>query len=151
MFGRAKNPTSDWPAAGQQPSLDFERQSIGPLRLGDPFEAARALGRPESVAKSGGGNQRLEYASFELEFTDGRLVCAKFDIEDRASVNVGDIRLSRATKPLDAQVWFGEPASDSTGGGDLRWIDFARDGATLALEFDGKGLTCVQLYADGYA
>ncbi|HUF79810.1 MAG TPA: hypothetical protein VMN03_01645 [Burkholderiales bacterium] len=40
---------------------------------------------------------------------------------------------------------------DSTGGGDLRWIDFARDGATLALEFDAKGLSCVQLYADGYA
>ena len=93
----------------------------------------------------------LEYASFELEFEDGRFVCVKFDIDGAASVNVGDIRLSRATKPLDAQVWFGEPSSDSCGGSDLRWIDFVRDGATLALEFDAKGLTCVQLYAEGYA
>ena len=68
-----------------------------------------------------------------------------------ASVNVGDFRLSPATKPLDAKVWFGDASSDSTGGGGLRWLDFVRDGATLALEFDAKGLICVQLYAEGYA
>lgn len=93
----------------------------------------------------------LEYAGFELDFRDGRLACAKFDLDGPGSVSVGDIRLSRSTKPLDAQVWFGEPSSDSTGAGDLRWIDFERDGATLALEFDAKGLACVQLYAEGYA
>ena len=153
MFGKDKDPTSDWPAAGQAPVLDLERQAVGPLRLGDSFDGARTFGQPKRLrGPAKGGNQVLEYASFELEFKDGRLVCAKFDIEGRASVNVvGDIRLSRATKPLDAQVWFGEPSSDSTGGGGLRWIDFLRDGATLALEFDAKGLTCVQLYAEGYA
>jgi hypothetical protein len=45
----------------------------------------------------------------------------------------------------------GEPTSDSTGGGGLRWMDYERAGATLALEFDSGGLSCVQLYADGYA
>jgi hypothetical protein len=147
-----RDPTSDWPVAGQAPTLDLERQTVGPLRLGDPFDGAKALGRPKRVHGSAkDGNQVLEYPSFELEFHGGRLVCAKFDIDGAAGVNVGDIRLCRATKPLDAQVWFGEPASDSTGGGDLRWIDFMRDGATLALEFDSKGLSCVQLYAEGYA
>jgi hypothetical protein len=152
LFGRDKDPTSNWPAAGLIPTLDLERRAVGPLRLGDSFDCAKVLGRPKRLrGRTNEGNQVLEYATFELEFQDGRLVCAKFDIEDRASVNVGDIRLSRSTKPIDAHVWFGEPLSDSTGGGDLRWIDFVRDGATLALEFDAKGLTCVQLYAEGYA
>ncbi len=146
-----KDPTSDWPAAGQAPALDLERQAIGPLRLGDSLDGAKFIGRPESVhGPSSRGSQVLEYATFELEFQDGRLVCVKFDVDGPASVNVGDIRLSRATKPLDALVWFGEPSSDSKSG-DLRWIDFERDGATLALEFDAKGLDCVQLYAEGYA
>jgi hypothetical protein len=134
------------------PTLDLDRQAVGPLRLGDSVDGAKTLGPPKRLHGTGGGNQVLEYESFELEFQDGRLVCAKFDLDGRASVNVvGDIRLSRATKPLDAQVWFGEPTSDSTGGRDLRWIDFVRGGATLALEFDAKGLSCVQLYAEGYA
>jgi len=152
LLGRGKDPTLDWPAAEQAPTLDLERQAVGPLRLGDSFDGAKFIGRPKRLrGPTDGGNQVLEYASFELEFQDGRLVCAKFDVDGPASVNVGDFRLSRSTKPIDAQVWFGEPSSDSTGGGNLRWIDFVRDGATLALEFDAKGLTCVQLYAEGYA
>ena len=146
------DPTSDWPAAGQIPTLDLGRQAVGPLRLGDCLDGAKTFGRPKRLrGPANGGNQLLEYASFELEFQDGRLVCAKFDIDGPASVNVGDIRLSRLTKPLDAQVWFGEPSSDSRGGAGWRWIDFVCGGATLALEFDAKGLTCVQLYAEGYA
>lgn len=152
MFGKGRDPTSDWAPPGQPPSLDLDRQAVGPLRLGDAFEAAKVFGRPGRWrGPSGGGGQLLEYASYELDFRDGRLACAKFDIARGASVTVGDIPLSRATKPLDALVWFGEPSSDSTGGGDLRWIDYVREGATLALEFDGKGLACVQLYAEGYA
>ena len=152
MFGKGKDPTSDWPATGQPPTLDLERQAVGPLRLGDAFDGAKGLGRPKRLHGSANeGNLVLEYASFELEFQESRLVCVKFDIDGPADVNVGDIRLSRLTKPLDAQAWFGEPSSDSTGGGGLRWIDFLRDGATLALEFDAKGLSCVQLYAEGYA
>jgi hypothetical protein len=131
--------------------LDLERQSVGPVRLGDSLEAAGSLGRPQRV-RSRSKNQTLEYAGFELEFHADRLVCIKFDIDPGSSVSVGDdIRLSRAVKPLDAHVWFGEPSSDSTGGAGLRWIDFERDGATLALEFDAEGLRCVQLYAEGYA
>lgn len=152
MFGKDKDPTANWPAVGQPPTLDLERQAVGPLRLGDSFDGAKNLGRPKRLhGSTREGNLVLEYASFELEFQAGRLVCAKFDIDGPASVNVGDFRLSRATKPLDAQAWFGDPSSDSRGGGDLRWLDFEREGATLALEFDAKGLSCVQLYAEGYA
>ena len=94
----------------------------------------------------------LQYETFDLEFKDGRLIAVKFDIDEGSSVDVaGDIRLSRAVKPLDVQTWFGEPASDSTGGGNLRWIDFERGGATLALEFTDERLSCVQLYAEDYA
>ena len=50
----------------------------------------------------------------------------------------------------NAQFRLGERTSDSAGDG-LRWLDYERDGATLALEFDDDGLTCVQLYAEGYA
>ena len=153
LLGRDEDPTLDWPAAGQVPTLSLERKAVGTLRLGDSFDSAKTLGRPKRLrGPASGGNQVLEYASFELEFQDGQFVCAKFDLDGSASVSVGDIRLSRSTKPLDAQVWLGEPASDSTqGSGGLRWIDFMREGATLALEFDAKGLTCVQLYAEGYA
>ena len=119
------------------------------MRLGDAFDGARVFGRPRRIG--GSVSEVLEYPGFELEFKDGRLVCVKFDVDDAASVNVGDIRLSRATKPLDVQVWFGDPSSDSGGGADFRWIDFERGTATLALEFDARGLTCVQLYAQGYA
>ena len=132
------------------PSIDLARQSVGPLRLGDPPDAAASLGKPARVHGCA-GNEVLEFDEFELEFSEGRLVCAKFDIDEGSGVSVGDYRLTRATKPLDVQVWFGDPASDSKGGGSLRWIDFERDGATLALEFDAKGLSCVQLYAAGYA
>lgn len=135
----------------EPPVLDFEHHKVGPLRLGDPPDGAQALGKPQRVHGDPGGNQLLEYPGFELEFAEGRLVCVKFDIVEGASAMVGDIRLTRATKPLDAQVWFGDPASDSQGPGGLRWIDFERDGATLALEFDSRGLSCVQLYAEGYA
>ena len=118
------------------PTLDLDRQAIGSLRLGDPVEKAKGL----------------DYEGFELEFKDGRLLAVKCDIDDGSVVNMpGDIRLTRATKPLDVQVWFGDPASDSTDGGKLRWIDFERNGATLALEFTGGQLSCVQLYAEGYA
>jgi hypothetical protein len=118
------------------PLLDIDRQTFGPLRLGDPAERANGFSQP----------------GVEVEVIDGKVACFKFDVDAKSCVNVaGDIRLTRATKPLDAQVWFGEPASDSTGGGNLRWMDFERGSATLALEFDGGQLSCVQLYAEGYA
>jgi hypothetical protein len=133
------------------PLLDLERQSFGPLRLNASLEDASVFGPPKRKRGSA-GNQVLEYAGgYQLEFQGGRLICVKFDIDEGVTADVvGDIRLSRATKPLDVQVWFGEPASDSTSG-DLRWIDFERDTATLALEFDANGLSCVQLYGEGYA
>jgi hypothetical protein len=152
LFGTSKDPTADWPAAGEAPVLDLDRQAVGPVRLGDPFDAAKAFGRPKRFHGSAhAGDQTLEYETFELTFEHGRLVCVKFDVDAGDAVIVAGIRLSRRTQPLDALVWFGDPASDSTGGGELRWIDFVRDGATLALEFDMTGLTCVQLYAAGYA
>jgi hypothetical protein len=148
----ATDPTATWPATGAAPTLSLERKAIGPLCLGDSFEKAKPLGRPARVRGSvSDANFVLEYPAFELQFQDGGLICVKFDIDGPASVTVGDIRMSRATRPLDAQVWFGDPTSDSTGGAGMRWIDFERDGATLALEFDAKGLDCVQLYAEGFA
>jgi hypothetical protein len=153
VFGKRDDPTASWPANGAAPTLDLDRQSVGPLVLGDRFEGAEALGRPKRVRGSlDDGNFTLEYPAFDLEFHRGVLVCVKFDIDEGTSAScAGDIRLSLATKPIDAQVWFGEPASDSTGGAGLRWIDFERGGATLALEFTGERLTCVQLYGEGYA
>ena len=135
------------------PVLDLEALSFGPIRLGDPVAGAVAIGKPKrALGDAKKGNQTLEYDAFQLEFSEGRLVCVKFDMDDRTVVNMaGDIHLKRATSPLDVQVWFGDPTSDSKGGGSLRWIDFERDGGTLALEFDAKGLNCVQLYAEGYA
>ena len=153
MFGKRDDPTADWPANGVEPVLDPANPAVGPMSLGDRIDAAEAFGRPERVHGSmKDGNVTLDYPSFELQFKRGNLVCVKFDVDEGSSVQVvGGIRLSRATKPLDAQVWFGEPASDSTGAGGLRWIDFQREGATLALEFDQGALSCVQLYAEGYA
>ena len=132
------------------PTLDFDAQAVGPIRLGDSPEAARALGPPKKI-RGKKGNETHEYEGFDLEFKGGRLVCVKFDIGPATRVPIGDWHLARATKPMDVHVWFGEPASDSTGGGDLRWIEYERGGATLALEFDATGLGCVQLYAEGYA
>jgi len=132
------------------PLLDLDAHAIGGVRLGDPPEAARVLGAPRRT-RGKRGNEILEYDGFELEFQGGRLACVKFDIDDGTRVPIGDWHLSRATRPIDAQAWFGEPASDSTLGGGLRAIDYERGGATLALEFDSRGLDCVQLYAEGYA
>ena len=131
--------------------LDLETLGVGPMRLGDPPEAAQALGAPRT-SRGKGGDRVLDYGDFELDFRDGKLACAKADMVDgKSAVNVGDVRLSRAVKPIDVQVWFGDATSDSNGPGGLRWIDFEREGATLALEFDAEGLSCVQLYAEGYA
>jgi hypothetical protein len=152
VFGKRDDPTAGWPSTGAAPRLDLDGRSVGPLALGERFDAAEALGRPQRVRGSTrDGNMTFEYRAFSLEFRRGDLVCVKFDLDEGSSVAVGDVRLTRATKPLDAQVWFGDPASDSTGGGGLRWMDFAREGATLALEFDAGGLACVQLYGEGYA
>ena len=118
-------------------TIDFDKQTVGPLKLGGPVDEAT--------------RQSLEKDGCELEVDDGRLVCAKVDMDERMAVNVGDFRLTGATKPLDVLVWFGDPASDSNDGKKWRWIDFERGGATLALEFTDNRLSCVQLYGEGYA
>ena len=153
MFGKREDPTAHWPTTGAAPELDLERHTVGPLALGDRFEEAEKLGRPKRVRGSvDAGRFTLEYASFELEFDRSGLVCVKFDIDEGAIAPcTRDIRLSHATRPVDAQVWFGEPTSDSTVPGGRRFIDFEQGGATLALEFTDDALTCVQLYAEGYA
>jgi len=153
VFGKRDDPTANWPQSGAAPTLDLAGRSVGPLRLGDPIDRAKALGRPARVrGVIAGGDVTLEYPSFQLEFSGGRLICVKFDVDDDSSpVQVGLIRLSRATRPPGVRVSFGEPSSDSAGAGGLRWIDYERDGATLALEFTGEALSCVQLYAEGYA
>ena len=148
LFG--KDPTSDWPAPAAQPAIDLERHAIGPLKLGDPVESARPLGRPQKRRNSGPGCVLLEYGTYNLEFRDGRLACVHFDVEGAGKVVVGGFTLSGASTPLDAKAWFGEPTSDSQDSG-LRWLDYERGEATLALEFDAGKLDCVQLYARGWA
>jgi hypothetical protein len=149
MFGKSKDATADWPPAGAAPILHLDPPAAGAVRIGGPLEQARSLGRPVRASGSAAG-RLLQYESFHLEFSDDRLVCAQFDLDEGDSVTVEDYRLTHTTKPVDVQVWFGDPSSDSSDG-NLRWIDYEREGATLALEFTGGLLTCVQLYAEGYA
>ena len=111
--------------------IDLDRLTVGALRLGDPPPGARS---PDGY-----------------EFEGGRLVCWSLDMDESAGVRVAGRMFTRATTPQDVRAWLGEPSSDSTGGGGLRWMDYERAGATLALEFDSGGLSCVQLYAEGYA
>ena len=147
----SKDPTADWPPTAAKPSIDFENHAVGPIRLGDPVEKARALGRPLGSRRWGQGGTLIEYQEFDLEFDkSGALVCAKFDILDDERVTVAGFALSSRTKPLDVRAWIGDPTSDSEEG-KLRWLDFERGDATLALEYQDGKLGCVQLYAKGYA
>ena len=148
LFSR-DDPTAGWPAAEGVPPLDLERLAIGGLRLADPWEDARALGKPR---KFSGRAPRitLEYETFELQFDERGLLCVTFNVDASSRVAVGQYELTRKTQPMDAQIWFGDTESDSEADG-LRWLDFRRGTATLALEFDEEGLDCVQLYAEGYA
>jgi hypothetical protein len=151
LLGGDDDPTADWPPATGKPAIDFENHAVGPIRLGEPVEKARPLGRPLGGRRFGPGGTLLEYEEFDLEFDkSGALVCAKFDILDKERVTVAGFALSAKTTPLDVKSWIGEPTSDSEEV-KLRWLDFERGDATLALEYrDGK-LGCVQLYAKGYA
>jgi hypothetical protein len=149
LFFSREDPTADWPPARAVPALDLERCALGEVRLGDPIEKARSLGKPRKVSGKL-PKLALAYDTFELEFDETGLVCVSFDVDALSRIAVDRYELTRATQPIDAQVWFGDPASDSEADG-LRWLDFPRGTATLALEFDEEGLDCVQLYAEGYA
>ena len=149
LFGK-DDPTAGWPAATGKPALDPEHHAVGPLRLGDPLEKARALGRPERVTGQLAQGTFLEYADFDLEFSKGQLVCATFNVDPGKSVAVAGFTLTPTTTPLDVQAWLGEPSSDGREG-KFRWIDFERGEATLALEYTEGKLTCVQLYGKDYA
>lgn len=149
FFGKANDPTADWPLVDAAPAIDLDALAFGPVKLGGPLDAARALGRPHKFWGKP-GQERLDYKTYLLEFIDGGLACVSFDLDEVDEVAVGKYHLTRATQPLDAQVWFGDPASDSEGDG-LRWLDFKRGNATFALEFDASGLTCVQLYTPAFA
>jgi hypothetical protein len=146
---KGDDPTGKWPPPSGKPAIDLDGK-VGPLRLGDPLDQARPLGRPEKYDATG-TDVDLEYDGYHLEFKEGRLVCAAFDIDGGTRVAVGEFTLSSAATPLDVQVWLGDPSSDSTSGDGLRWIDYERSGNTLALEFEKEKLVYVQLYAEGYA
>ena len=147
----AKHPSAGWPrGSGPAPSLDLDRATVGPMRLGDPLEAARPFGRPVNVS-AGAAGETLEYDGFQLEMQDGKLICAAFDLDHRERVVVGTFELTADTTPVDVQVYLGDPSSDTSSNDGLRWIDYERGEATLALEFDEGKLAYVQLYAEGYA
>jgi hypothetical protein len=147
---KEKDPVADWPEEGESPTLHLAPPAVGTVRLGDSLQAARALGKPVSCRGEVGG-YFLDYPRCGLEFKDDRLVCVHFNLAVEDDVTVGRHRLTFETTPVDAQVYFGDPTSDSSSPDGLRWLDFEQEGATLALEFDEDGLTCVQLYAEGYA
>jgi hypothetical protein len=147
---KKKDLTADWPEDGAAPALDIDVAAVGPVKLGDPLEAARALGKPVSCRGEVGG-YFLDYPRCGLEFRDDRLVCVHFNVDVEDEVVVGRHRLTFATTALDAQVYFGDPSSDSRSPDGLRWLAFERRGSTLELEFDEDALSCVQLYAEGYA
>jgi hypothetical protein len=149
LFGQ--HPSAQWPPGSARPAIDLERQAVGPVRLGDALEAAKPFGPPQRVSNAGPHAVRLEYAGFDLEFRDDKLVCAGFDLEDAKRVTVGGFTLSPASTPLDVQAWLGEPTSDSRSRDGLRWLDYERGEVTLALEYDDGKLACVQVYAKGWA
>ncbi|HYC36617.1 MAG TPA: hypothetical protein VEC19_09365 [Usitatibacter sp.] len=146
---RRQDPTAGWPPASTRPALEVASKRVGPLVLGDALERASAVGKPLRIDRRA-SSRVLEYEGYSLDFGDTGLMCASFAIEGKRSVRVDSHDFTAATTPLDAMAWLGDPTSDSGDGG-LRWLDYERDGATLALEFDDGKLTCVQLYSEAYA
>ena len=149
LFGSKPDPTASWAAPAAKPGIDLTGK-VGAMRLGDALEKARSIGRPARFEPGEGTDADLEYDGYHLEFIDGRLACAAFDVEGGGSVSVGEFDLTAATSPLDVQVWLGDPTSDSSEE-KLRWIDYERDGITLALEFENEKLAYVQLYNQHFA
>ncbi len=147
------DPTAAWPPAkGKAPAIDLENLGVGPLRLGDPFEKARAFGRPVRFAQraEGQGKQLLDYDGFDLEFDGGEFVCLQVDLYDGGEVSAAGLTLRGATTPADVRAWLGAPTSESTRE-DIVNLSYERNGASLDLEFDDEGLACVQYYRDGWA
>ena len=147
------DPTVDWPAGGgKAPVLDLEGLGVGSIRLGDPFEKARAFGRPVRFAQraEGEGKQFLEYDGFDLEFDGGALVCVEVHLYDGGEVRVSGFTLTSATTQADLRAWLGEPTEESTRE-DIVWLSYERNGASLDLEFEDEGLASVQFYREGWA
>src|SRR3989442_15154681 len=108
------NPTRDWPVvSGPAPNVDRVRMQFDALHFGDPLEAARFLGRPDTfhwrnmIRK----DCDLTYSGkgLRLSFTDGKLSEIAFQIGAAEPEAPDGTRLSRQTdKEAIVQV-FGEP------------------------------------------
>jgi hypothetical protein len=90
VFGRKNDPTADWPAApaGPPPDVNLEARTLstfgGRMAFGDPLDAARFLGRPDTFTGGANGTCTLAYHAHGLtiEFELNRFVEASFELEE---------------------------------------------------------------------
>jgi hypothetical protein len=76
LFRRKPDPTAEWPVVAGTPAVSVPSRSVGFLRFGDPFEKARALGRPDAYTEHAAGTATLDYRSrgFAVEYELGRFI-----------------------------------------------------------------------------
>ncbi|QJR13976.1 hypothetical protein [Usitatibacter palustris] len=162
LFGKlfSKDPTADWPPPeGRLPAFDPSTGKFGPLRFGDPLEAARALGKPLSY--EGGTNMAiLKYASgVTLDFEDGKFVNLCFNTAPEVAAHggqrpavgsVGGLPVSEATTPEDAIGWMGEPDErEEDADDDSIAFTYRRGKITIYFEFEKDvGLSFLDITAD---
>ena len=133
------------------PEVDLARKAFGPLRFGDPLEAARPLGRPDSFRRLGHEAFQLLYAraGYQLEFEDGRFECLVFFVGPRYGprhrrlhfsrpVVAGGPRLGRGTGREEIERHFGPPeAADADE--EETVLRCRRDDLILEFELDDHG------------
>jgi hypothetical protein len=153
LLGRWRDPTKDWRVeVGASPDFDLSRMAFGSLRLGDPIEAARFLGRPDSFRWKKDGYCELLYAraGFQLDFQGGHLCYVAFFVgvdtyqptHPTLSLSQpqirGGIRLTQRTGREELLRYFGRPVSEDCDS-DETILYYLRGGVTMEFELDGSG------------
>lgn len=160
LFGRPPDPTADWPIVSDPlPAIQLEPFAIGRLRLGDPLDAARFLGRPDKCDLSKTpGMLTLDYASrgFELAFDEFRLSDAEFYLgygtffspdpeEPLCSLCLADgTQLNAETTRQDIEQLLGKPTKSKVDpeDGDEDWSYHLR-GLAMRFKFTREGRLAV--------
>ena len=143
LFGKATpgDQTKDWPpAAGPSPQMNVERRALesfgGRVTLGDRIDAARVLGRPDTVEAFGAWTiLRYENWGLVLEFEEQQLFSVEFLVRERESgpsrsvdavepLGPDQIRLTRKTTKPELLERFGPPHGDHdySGAGQILYI-----------------------------